>query len=224
MNDHGTHQPHQNAGPTRASQIHAPWREQWIERVAAEEDAKLRNNAEPTPPAADAVSRSTSDCFLRRYWLTPEDDLANHVIVRVGSETQRRGGMILLNAYPYAGGHLLVALGDGRPRLTDYDESQRRQLWSLVDLAAQLCEDVLQPQGVNIGLNIGRAAGAGVPEHAHVHVIPRWFGDVNFLSAVGNVRLINASQDRFYEKYRDAWRRMHPNPDERPANHDPEPA
>jgi ATP adenylyltransferase len=128
--------------------------------------------------------------------------------VRTGSPETGRGGMILLNAYPYVGGHLLVALGDGRPKLADYTPEQQQELWSLVTLAAELCEDVLNPQGLNIGMNVGRAAGAGVPEHLHAHVIPRWFGDVNFITTAGNVRLINASLDRFYEQYTACWDRV----------------
>jgi ATP adenylyltransferase len=207
--------PTPDAGPTRPSQLHAPWRASWIEQVAAEENARLKGDAsarpdddatsEGRPSSKDAAKPEEAGCFLRRYWLTPERDGANHVIVRTGSTDTGRGGMVLLNAFPYAGGHLLVALGEGRPRLTDYDEEQRRELWSLTDLAVELVETVLTPQGMNVGLNIGRAAGAGVPEHAHVHVIPRWFGDVNFLTAAGNVRLINASLDRFYEAYTAAW-------------------
>ncbi|HVZ93890.1 MAG TPA: HIT domain-containing protein, partial [Phycisphaerales bacterium] len=122
-----------------------------------------------------------------------------------GGSSASRGGMILLNKYPYANGHLLVCLGDGRPRLMDYEEGQRAELWSLVDLAVDLCERTLRCQGVNVGFNQGLAAGAGVPEHVHVHVVPRWFGDVNFFTTVGHVRVIPSALEDMGKRYREVW-------------------
>lgn len=114
-------------------------------------------------------------------------------------------GMVMLNKYPYANGHLLVALGEARPRLVDYDASQRAALWSLVDLAADLMERTLHPQGINIGVNQGRAAGAGVPGHLHAHLVPRWNGDVNFITVVGQIRVIPAALEAMAERYRSVW-------------------
>lgn len=160
-----------------ATALWAPWRLSYLESL---DDA---------PPKVDNAS------FLSAYWAAPADDERNHVVVR----TER--GMILLNKYPYANGHLLVALGDGRPRLLDYDADQRTALWSLVELAADLMERTLEPQGVNIGINQGRAAGAGVPGHLHVHLVPRWGGDVNYMTTIGAVRVIGASLDQMHERY-----------------------
>jgi ATP adenylyltransferase len=113
--------------------------------------------------------------------------------------------MILLNKYPYANGHLLVALGEARPSLLDYDADQRAALWALVDRAMELMQRVLEPQGVNIGVNQGRAAGAGVPGHLHVHLVPRWSGDTNFMSVVGQVRVIPAALEAVYQRYMRAF-------------------
>ncbi|MFY7896800.1 MAG: HIT family protein, partial [Phycisphaerales bacterium] len=99
------------------------------------------------------------------YWNAPTHDAANHVIERTTH------GLILLNKYPYANGHLLVALGDPRPTLLDYEPAQREQLWKLVERATDLMQRTLEPQGINIGINQGRAAGAGVPQHLHVHLV-----------------------------------------------------
>ncbi len=134
--------------------------------------------------------------FLRDYWEHPDRDEDNFVLVR----TDR--GMILLNRYPYANGHLLVALGEARARLMEYDASQRRALWDLVDRAADLVERALGPQGINIGVNQGSAAGAGVPGHLHVHLVPRWEGDTNFMTVVGQVRVIPASLEAMARRYR----------------------
>lgn len=169
--------------------LHAPWRAQYLEDLGAHEK-------KAGPP------KDSSASFIREYWLRPEDDEMNHVVVRTAE------GIIFLNRYPYAGGHLLVALGEARPRLLDYTAAQRAALWALVDTATDLVERALEPQGINIGVNQGRAAGAGVPQHVHVHLVPRWGGDVNFMAVVGGVRVISASLERMAERYRATWRAM----------------
>lgn len=168
--------------------IHAPWRLRYLESLG---------EPERTPSSGEPVS---SDNFLRNYWLTPERDGEHRVIVRTGA------GMILLNKYPYANGHLLVALGEPRATLLEYEPDDRAALWMLVELAADLVDRALQPQGINIGINQGRAAGAGVPGHLHVHLVPRWGGDVNFITTVGQIRVIPSALDEMAERYRTVWR------------------
>lgn len=177
--------PHSRQGP---SQLDAPWRLKYIEAIGKVEHADAEAKARAQKPS--------TGCFIRDYWLTPEDDEANHVIVRTDA------GMIFLNRYPYANGHLLVALGESRCRLLDYAERERAELWKLVDRASDLMERTLEPHGINIGLNQGRAAGAGVPQHVHVHLVPRWEGDVNFITTVGDVRVIPGSLDAMAQRYR----------------------
>jgi ATP adenylyltransferase len=169
--------------------IWAPWRLAYLESQTSE-------NPSPGPGPAQTGSGS----FLLDYWNAPDRDAAHHVIER------DQAGMILLNKFPYANGHLLVALGDARPTLLDYDAAQRAALWSLVDRAAWLMRRVVEPQGMNIGLNEGRAAGAGVPSHLHVHLVPRWAADTNFITVVGAVRVIPGALDAMYERYAAAAR------------------
>ncbi|HBS28225.1 MAG TPA: HIT family hydrolase [Phycisphaerales bacterium] len=188
-----------NTPSDHTQSISAPWRLSYMELLGAE-------SAAPKPGGAPAKG----SCFLRDNWLNPAGDEKNHVIVRTGTEALGRGGMILLNKYPYSNGHLLVCLGEGRPRLLDYDERRRGELWSLVDLAVDLCERALRPQGVNVGVNQGAAAGAGVPEHVHVHVVPRWAGDVNFTSVCAQVRVIPSALEDMARRYREAWTRLRP--------------
>jgi ATP adenylyltransferase len=151
-----------------------------------------------------ASGKPSSGSFLRDNWLSPNDDLVNHIIVRASR------GLILLNKYPYANGHLLVALADARPALLDYDPADRAALWQLVDCAMALVLETLEPQGVNVGMNQGRAAGAGVPSHLHVHLVPRWSGDSNFIDVVGRVRVIPAALEDMAQRYRAAWSRIEP--------------
>lgn len=172
--------------------LNAPWREQYLRSIAGD---------------GASTPRGSTGCFLRDYWLAPEQDGANHVIERTPDDPSAdapTGGMILLNLFPYANGHLLVALGESRPRLLDYTPGQRRALWALVDRAMWLMERALEPHGVNVGLNQGAAAGAGVPQHAHVHLVPRWHGDVNFMTVVADVRVIPAAPAAMAARYREA--------------------
>jgi ATP adenylyltransferase len=184
--------------------LQAPWRLAYLETLPA--DAPPTGSTPTHTPATSARPRGTesSSCFLREYWLDPAGDQAHHVIVRSPQ------GLILLNAYPYANGHLLVALGEGRPRLMDYDPAQRAALWALVDAASALVDAALQPQGINIGINQGRAAGAGVPGHLHVHLVPRWGGDVNFMTVVARTRVIPSSLEAMAQRYRRAWAQIAP--------------
>ncbi len=177
-------------GSENPASIWAPWRLGYLESL---------DESGPPPNAGSATG-----CFLSDYWIAPGDDEANHVIVRTNE------GMILLNAYPYANGHLLVALGEGRPTLLDYSPEQRAALWRLVDTATGLMQSALEPQGINTGINQGRAAGAGVPGHLHVHLVPRWSGDVNFITAVGQIRVIPSALEQMAARYRKAWSALQP--------------
>lgn len=179
-----------------ADAIHAPWRDAYMRALAAAENP------------CDPDGAAHSGCFLSDYWAAPEKDEVNHVIARIG--TGATGGMILLNRYPYANGHLLAALGEGRGALTEYSTEQQASFWSLVTLAVELAEHTLQPQGVNVGVNQGAAAGAGVPQHLHAHIVPRWNGDVNFITVVGRVRVIPSALEQMAERYREAWSLMRP--------------
>lgn len=169
----------------KTQNLWAPWRMQYIE--------SLKDG--PPGSSSDAPAGRS---FLLDYWEHPEKDDAHFVIERDAH------GLILLNLYPFTNGHLLVCLGDPRPRLLDYEPPQRAALWSLVDRAVDLVERALNCQGVNVGINQGRAAGAGVPQHLHVHVVPRWAGDTNFITVVGEIRVIPAALETTFERFRAA--------------------
>ena len=164
----------------------APWRLAYIRDLEARTEA------------AKASAPSGSGNFLAEYWANPARDREQHVVHRDAL------GMVLLNRYPYTNGHLLVALGDARPALEDYEPAHRAHFWRLMELAMELCRSALAPQGMNVGLNLGRAAGAGLPEHLHGHVVPRWNGDTNFMSVLGAVRTIPDALDRTWDAYRTA--------------------
>lgn len=161
----------------------APWRMAYLRDLAGRGE----------PPSGPARGPRN---FLRHYWEHPEDDELNHVVVRTEE------GLILLNRYPYSNGHLMVCLGEPRPTLADYESPQRAAFWELVERASDLCKRTLDPQGLNIGINEGAAAGAGLPEHVHAHVVPRWHGDTNFMSVVGATRVIPDALEAMAATYR----------------------
>ncbi len=164
--------------------IWSPWRYEYIRNLSSELD-----------DASQSLQKDRNDeNFIATYFQTPEHDRSSLVVYR------NEYGIVFLNRYPYANGHLLVALGEAKPSLLSYSETQRSALWNLVEIGASMLKEKLNPQGMNIGINEGQASGAGVPQHLHAHIIPRWSGDTNFMATVGNVRVIPASLETMWEQ------------------------
>lgn len=111
----------------------------------------------------------------------------------------------LLNAYPYTSGHLMVLPQRAVADLDDLDSDESAELWAGVLLAVRAIKSAYRPGGINIGLNLGLAAGAGVPDHLHVHVLPRWHGDTNFTTSVAETRVLPEPLDLTWRKLHDAW-------------------
>jgi diadenosine tetraphosphate (Ap4A) HIT family hydrolase len=113
--------------------------------------------------------------------------------------------LAVLNAYPYASGHLLVAPLRHLSDLAELTTAESADLWETVRQAAAALGRAYDPDGCNIGANLGRAAGAGIPRHLHLHVLPRWSGDTNFMTSVAGVRVIPESLSRTWKLLHDAW-------------------
>lgn len=111
-------------------------------------------------------------------------------------------GIVMLNRYPYTNGHMLVAPNQHLSDLTQMTPQVRTELMELTCLAEHIIQLALNPQGINVGINIGRAAGAGVPGHLHIHLVPRWSGDCNFIDVLGNVRVIPQSLEMVYDEFK----------------------
>jgi ATP adenylyltransferase len=107
----------------------------------------------------------------------------------------------ILNAYPYGSGHLMVLPKRAVADLEALDAEEHTELWAAVRDAVIAVKAAYRPQGVNVGINLGQAAGAGVPGHLHVHVLPRWSGDTNFTTAIAEVRVLP-------EPLSDTWRKL----------------
>lgn len=107
---------------------------------------------------------------------------------------------VILNAYPYISGHLMVVPYDHVSTLSGCSKAVSDEMMDLTKLAEAAITEVYRPNGVNVGMNIGKAAGAGVDAHIHMHVLPRWIGDSNFLTTVGQTRSIPESLAVTYQK------------------------
>lgn len=108
--------------------------------------------------------------------------------------------LVMLNRYPYTNGHLMIAPVRHTADLDSLSEAEMLDLFEAVRLSRKVLEDVASPQGFNIGINLGKAAGAGVDEHLHIHVVPRWNGDTNYMSVISDVRVMPENLLATYDK------------------------
>ena len=121
---------------------------------------------------------------------------------------RRKNAFLMMNLYPYAPGHLMVAPYRTIARLAQLTEGEKIEIIDLASYAERLLEEVVKAQGFNVGWNVGTAAGAGVAEHLHLHIVPRWHGDHNFMTVLGGVRVIPVGLMPLYEKLRAAAERI----------------
>ena len=133
-----------------------------------------------------------SDCFFCDYARAPRSDRKNLVLLR------GKTAFVVMNRYPYTGGHVLVAPLSHKGELGSLAAPERTELLDLLVRMEASLRKTLRPHGFNVGLNLGRAAGAGVPGHLHFHIVPRWVGDVNFMTSVSDVRVIPEALDRTF--------------------------
>ena len=145
--------------------LHAPWRIQYI----------LAPKAPPAGPDAPSLfSRISQD----------SDDIAHNIIAR------RRTCFAVLNNYPYNGGHLMVVPYKQVADLEALTEDEMLDLMKLTRDCISALRHVMKPEGFNVGMNLGSCAGAGIAEHLHVHVVPRWNGDTNFMPVLGQTTVV----------------------------------
>jgi ATP adenylyltransferase len=148
-----------------------------------------------TQPPADGVG----ECLFERLAREPDD--VSLVLAR------NDHAFAVMNAYPYGSGHLMVAPPRHESTLAGLSRAEAGAVMELVQDANVAVLGAYAPDGVNVGANIGRAAGAGVPGHVHVHVLPRWSGDTNFMTTVAEARVLPEPLTKSYEKLRAAWPR-----------------
>ena len=164
--------------PSAVDCLWAPWRVPYLRKASKTE--------------------APGDCFFCDYVRAPRHDRKNLVLHR------GKTAFSVLNLYPYTGGHLLVAPYAHKGEMEKLDAAERAELMDLAIRMKGVLQKVLKPHGFNLGINLGRPAGAGVPGHVHLHVVPRWSGDVNFMTSVADVRVIPQALLEIYDELRSA--------------------
>ncbi len=118
---------------------------------------------------------------------------------------RRRSAFVVLNVFPYTSGHVMVLPKRAAPTIGDLSDTEYDDLWGLVRLAYRAVGDGFGPEGMNIGVNEGRAGGASLPDHLHVHVVPRWSADTSFMTSVAEARVLPLTLRDSWLRLRAAW-------------------
>ena len=160
--------------------IWAPWRMKYISNIA---------------------SQQGGGCFLCAKPSEGRDD-ENFILYR------SRLCFIILNAYPYNTGHLLIAPYAHKPSLVDLSDEELLDLMKCTSLSLRVLSEALRPDGFNVGLNLGRYAGAGLEGHVHVHVVPRWAGDTNFMPVIADTKVLAELLTDTYARLKEALAKL----------------
>ena len=163
-------------------QIWAGWRSEYVSSAGAAD--------------AEGSEVSGEGCVFCRLAAAGEPDQANGILWR-GEHS-----LAVLNLYPYTNGHVLLLPLRHAERLGDLEAGESAELWTAVLASVEAIECAYKPDGVNLGANLGRAAGAGIPAHVHLHALPRWSGDTNFMTTVAGARVMP-------EPLSESWQRLH---------------
>ena len=156
--------------------LYAPWRMEYIRGLIK--------------PTADDV------CFICQAAAATSDDERRQRLVLWSTEHV----VVMLNRFPYANGHLLVAPRAHKADPEELTDAEHLEISHQVTEGIRLLRRAVSAQGFNVGINLGRCAGAGVPGHLHWHIVPRWAGDVNFMGVVGEVRIIPEAMSEIYRE------------------------
>ncbi|MEM1613198.1 MAG: HIT domain-containing protein [Desulfurococcaceae archaeon] len=161
-----------------------PWRYDYIKQFSIKQD------------------EGRKDCLFCALQRMKEDEA---LVVYKGNHA-----FVVLNAYPYNSGHLMIAPYAHVADLTKLDDSTSTEMVLLIRKSVKVLRKAFNPDGFNIGANIGRAAGAGVPDHFHVHVVPRWVGDANFMAIIAGTKPLPIGLREVYETVKMLWHEVDP--------------
>jgi ATP adenylyltransferase len=200
------------AGASKGQSLHPSGCKSYVvAHYTQDQDEKATSALYRMPPLADQrlwapwrleyiTGEKSDECI---FCAKPRLDDEAALIVRRGDRC-----FVMLNAFPYTSGHVMVAPYGHGADLTDLDEATSLELVSLTQEALRAIEDAYGPAGYNVGANLGTVAGAGVADHVHLHVVPRWEGDTNFMPVIGDVRVLPESLDDTRRKLKAAFARL----------------
>ncbi len=172
----------------------AGWRSEYVTAVGATPASGAGHPDVPGPDGDDPAH-----CvFCRIAGSGPPS--ADNGVLWVGASTYA-----VLNAYPYASGHLMVLPLRHVGSLDELTDEEAAELWTAARHGVTALQSALGPEGINLGANLGRAAGAGIPRHLHLHAVPRWLGDTNFMTAVAGTRVLPQTLAVTWERLHRAW-------------------
>jgi len=166
----------------------APWRIGYIQGLGDEATTSGQGESE---------TGEGSGCFICEIEAKPKEDDKNLVLWRSGS------CIVILNRFPYNNGHLLIAPVRHIPDFAEAGEQEMLEMTKLVREAQKALSLAISPHGFNVGINFGRCAGAGLPGHLHIHLVPRWNGDTNFMNVCGDTRVISQSLYELLERLKE---------------------
>ena len=156
----------------------APWRIQYVQGLDEKPFAAGKKKTE---------AGEKTGCFICHNLKHPEDDDKNLVLWRTDKS------IVIPNRYPYNNGHLLIAPARHIPDLEDATDEEMLEMIKLIRESQKALSQAIKPHGFNVGMNFGRCAGAGLPGHLHIHIVPRWNGDTNFMAVCASTDVISQS-------------------------------
>jgi ATP adenylyltransferase len=162
----------------------APWRIQYVQGLGEKPLAAEKNQT---------AAGGKTGCFICHNLKHPHDDDENLVLWRTDKS------IVILNRYPYNNGHLLIAPARHIPDLEDASDEEMLEMIKLIRESQKALSLAIKPHGFNVGMNLGRCAGAGLPGHLHIHVVPRWDGDTNFMAVCSGTDIISQSLTELLE-------------------------
>ena len=164
--------------------LYAPWRMAYIEQ--------------PQKDRRSALPQSRTSCVFCDA-AAASDDVDNLIVHR------GKTAFVLLNLFPYNTGHLLVVPYLHTAKLSDLDDDASLELWTLAKGAQAALESVMHPEGYNLGMNLGTVSGAGIADHLHLHIVPRWNGDTNFMPVLADIKVLPDALENTCRKLRAVW-------------------
>lgn len=156
--------------------LYAPWRHNYVIDTARKKNKKKLKNG----------------CVFCHQF--DENNDKKYLIIK-----RYKNCAVMLNAYPYNAGHLLILPFKHKGELEDLDNDTRQELMKLINLSIKILKKIIKPQGFNVGLNMGYAGGGGIPSHLHFHVLPRWNGDTNYLTTIADSKVICSDFYKIYD-------------------------